>query len=698
MRLLTKIKFAAVLIAVIPTVGICLIGFLGSRKILLQGLEARVQGLATAVAAGVDPEMIAVVGASHDIGSAQYVRLEKLVRLVTSENQLGDEPIRFVYLLTPSGKGATSQLEYAVDSDPHDSKDWSAPGTPYKPIHADQTEVLISLQTPSFDYIHDEQGDWLSGFAPIRSSDGRVIGLAAADISYKEIVHQADYFLEIALVLAVLCAGFTSFAVDRMFNKLTAPVGKICAFIRNVGEGELSLRLEKFSNREIDEVVGELNEMTSKLEGRERLAKENVALAKNVAAFAQIDSELNHIQDIDILMERILLEARRLIGCDAGSVMLREGKQLSLKYVQNDTLPNGHRLDASASIPVNDKSIAGYAAMSGESVNIEDAYAIPTGKPYSFNKSFDLASGYRTRSMLTIPLVTSAKKNVGVLQLLNPIDEDGKFRAGFSTTDIEAILHFASAATVALERAGLTRSLINRMIKMAELRDPSETGVHCDRVAAYSVILYEGWAKRHGIQGLDMERERDVLRIAARLHDVGKVAIPDAILKKPGRLTAEEYSVMQTHTTEGARLFRQGESVYDYAAMNVTLHHHQRWDGGGYPGDRDGEFPSESGDAPPPTLDCDSEFASESGDARPSKRIDMKGQAIPLFARIVSVADVFDALSSKRMYKEAWPEDRVLTEMKVNAGKQFDPELIEILFEQIEEIRAASARYESAED
>ena len=76
----------------------------------------------------------------------------------------------------------------------------------------------------------------------------------------------------------------------------------------------------------------------------------------------------------------------------------------------------------------------------------------------------------------------------------------------------------------------------------------------------------------------------------------------------------------------------------------------------------------------------------------------MKGQAIPLFARIVSVADVFDALSSKRMYKEAWPEDRVLTEMKVNAGKQFDPELIEILFEQIEEIRAASARYESAED
>ena len=75
----------------------------------------------------------------------------------------------------------------------------------------------------------------------------------------------------------------------------------------------------------------------------------------------------------------------------------------------------------------------------------------------------------------------------------------------------------------------------------------------------------------------------------------------------------------------------------------------------------------------------------------------MKGQAIPLFARIVSVADVFDALSSKRMYKEAWPEDRVLTEMKVNAGKQFDPELIEIMFENIDMFRAIHEKYDSSE-
>ncbi len=687
MILRTKIKLAVVMIAIIPTAGMCVIGYWSSLAILRHGLQERVQALAAAVAAGVEPEMIAAVGESHDINSPQYEHLEEMIHSVTAENQRGDDPIRFVYLLTPTHQGATSGWDYAVDSDPRQSKAWSAPGTPYDPTHTDRKGVVISSDRPSFDYVHDQQGEWLSGFAPIHSANGGVVGLAAADIPYQDIVNQADHFFELALALAVLCAGAVGFAADRMINRLTAPVGEIRTFIRTVGEGEFSRRLEKPANGEIAEVVGELNEMASKLEGRERLAKENLTLAKNVtrqadqlAAIAQIDLELNKIQDIDILMERILGEARRLIGCDAGSVMLREGDNLLLTYVQNDTLNNkmplGQRFSAkSVRIPVGGGSISGYAAMTGESVVVDDAYEIPADRPFHFNKAVDQTLGYRTRSVLAVPLRTSTGKNVGVLQLLNPLDENGAPRANFSRSDVEAIQHFASAATVALERAALTRSLVNRMIKMAELRDPSETGPHVDRVAAYSVILYEGWAKRHGVQGHAMEHERDVLRIAARLHDVGKVAIPDAILKKPGRLTADEYSVMQEHTVYGAGLFRDRDSVLDRAAIDVTLHHHERWDGGGYPGDRDGEYLAKAGGS-----------VGLAGNT-------MKGETIPLFARIVSVADVYDALSSKRQYKEAWPEERVLAEMKVNAGRQFDPELIEILFEQLAEIRLAAARY-----
>ena len=329
-------------------------------------------------------------------------------------------------------------------------------------------------------------------------------------------------------------------------------------------------------------------------------------------------------------------------------------------------------------ISISGESIAGYVAKTGKVLNIQDAYDIAPNSPFRFNQSFDTKSGYRTKAMLTVPLRTSAGKNVGVLQLINPIDNERQPRL-FGEDDEKMIWHFESAATVALERAALTRSLVDRMIKMTEIHDPSETAVHCDRVTAYAVILYEEWAKRHKVETKKMVFDRDALRFAARLHDVGKVAISTAILNKPGRLTVDEYSKMQDHTVIGAQIFRNRDSVLDKAAIDVTLHHHERWDGGGYPGDRDGEYTSDSGTAPH------------------SSSIGLKGEDIPLFARIVSVADVFDALSSKRVYKEAWPEDRVLTEMKVNAGRQFDPELIDIMFENIVKFRAIQERYSSSE-
>lgn len=192
-----------------------------------------------------------------------------------------------------------------------------------------------------------------------------------------------------------------------------------------------------------------------------------------------------------------------MIGCDAGSVWLQEDKDsLRLTYVQNETLDKkkDHKgpVIKFLQIPITGGSIAGYVAKTGEILNIPDAYAIGPNSPFHFNHTFDDASGYRTKAMLTVPLRTSAGKNVGVLQLINPIDAGGQPRL-FGEGDEKMIGRFKYPASVALERAALTRSLVNRMIKMAELRDPSETGVHCDRVSAYAVILYEGWAKRRGL-------------------------------------------------------------------------------------------------------------------------------------------------------------------------------------------------------
>ena len=110
----------------------------------------------------------------------------------------------------------------------------------------------------------------------------------------------------------------------------------------------------------------------------------------------------------------------------------------------------------------------------------------------------------------------------------------------FAKRDEPLILHFANMAAVAIERAQMTRTMILRTIKMAELRDPMETGAHVNRVASYAVVIYEAWAIKRSIAHDVIEKNRDILRMAAMLHDVGKVAISDAILKKPGRLDDAE--------------------------------------------------------------------------------------------------------------------------------------------------------------
>lgn len=690
MRLRTKIKFAATIIAVVSTVGMSLVGYLGAREVLKLSLQERVQALATTVARGIDPTALGVINDAGSVATPQYEQLERIVQGVNASNQGGEFPIRFVYLLTPTTRGSTSGWDVAVDSDARTSKDWAPPGTPYNPLRTQSDTLRIGSSQPSFMYVTDEWGKWLSGFAPIALSDGKIVGLAGADIPYEDILARNDFFFSIAVGLSLLFSLAVYLAMNLTIDQLMISITKIRLFLRSIGEGEFDKRIELAATGEVATVCAELNDMARKLGERTRLVSENKVLTTNVnrqqgqlEAIKQIDEQLNQIQDIDILMERILGEARKLLVCDAGSVMLREGDYLLLKYVQNETLSkrmsDGQRLAVkSVRIPVNGGSIAGYAALSGESIVIDDAYAIPPDRPFHFNSSIDRDFGYRTRAVLAVPLRTSVGKIVGVLQLLNPLDGSGAPRTGFSQSDIDAIQHFASAATMALERTGLTRSLVDRMTKMAELRDPSETGAHINRVAAYSVILYQGWAKRHRLDHATIESQRDILRIAARLHDVGKVGIPDAILKKPGRLTAEEYTAMQAHTTIGAALFAGRDSVLDLASMEVALHHHERWDGEGYPGSRAGASMGawEEGEAPPP----------------------MKGESIPLFARIVAVADVFDALSCKRQYKEAWPERRVLTEMKVNAGRQFDPELIEILMESLDEIRDAAARYDAGVD
>lgn len=402
---------------------------------------------------------------------------------------------------------------------------------------------------------------------------------------------------------------------------------------------------------------------------------------EKIDLITQIRLDINQVKDVDLLLERILTNARKFFHADAGSIYLKEGDQLRFSYTQNDTLqmrlgPGKKLIYATFTIPINTQSIAGYVAKNCEAVNIPDVYEMSTAVPYRWDSGFDKVSHYTTRSMLTVPLTNHRGDVLGVMQIINAQDDMDAI-IPFSRADESLIMHFATSAALALERAQMNRNIILRMINMAELRDPSETGPHVNRVAAFSVELYDQWARERGIPTEEVEQQRDVLRMAAMLHDVGKIAISDVILKKPARLTAEEFEIVKRHTYRGAQLFKEIQSDLEESAVEVTLNHHERWDGTGYPGH----------------IDPATERALPGHEGLNGKPNPKREHEIPLFGRIVAVADVYDVLCSRRCYKEPWDEDRILDEMHRSSGTHFDPEIVNVFFSCLDVLKSIKNRY-----
>ncbi len=384
--------------------------------------------------------------------------------------------------------------------------------------------------------------------------------------------------------------------------------------------------------------------------------------------------EIYAIEELDSLLEAVLTKARVFLGADAGTLYLKSNDKLFFSFIQNDTMFTGDKAEAryiysSRYLTLDTSSLAGYVAKTGESVMIDDVYDIHSDVDYSFNPDFDRQSNYRTKSMLIVPLKIPRGAVVGVLQLINAKDESGEV-VPFSRNDELYLNQFAQYAASAIEKSRLAKEMVLRMVDVTSLHDPFETAQHAKRVGAYSVELFEKWATRKHVADHRIARLREYLKTAAMLHDIGKVAISDAILKRQGELSQGEHDELKKHTVLGSRLFQRRESYWDVLSRQVALSHHEHWDGSGYPGNY--------------RID-------ESGDIQFGPGL--KGTDIPWSARIVAIADVYDALRSQRVYKDAWSQDEVLSYLKEHAGTQFDPNMVDIFLDMQHVVESIRRKY-----
>lgn len=221
----------------------------------------------------------------------------------------------------------------------------------------------------------------------------------------------------------------------------------------------------------------------------------------------------------------------------------------------------------------------------------------------------------------------------------------------------EMLLKESNLANVILEEIVLERTkeleqtqleVVERLVRALEYRD-DETGYHIDRMSQYCAAI----AKEYGFT----ESECRLIMHASAMHDIGKIAIPDRILHKQGTLTEEEWDEMRKHTITGAKLLEGGNSMLIQVAGDIALNHHERWDGSGYPNKK-------------------------------------KGEEIPVVARITSVADVFDALTSERPYKKAWTIEEAAQEIYEQKGKMFDPQVVDAFKRALPSIRIIKQQYQ----
>ncbi|MFC2002282.1 HD domain-containing phosphohydrolase [Chloroflexota bacterium] len=336
----------------------------------------------------------------------------------------------------------------------------------------------------------------------------------------------------------------------------------------------------------------------------------------------QVGKKVGSASQLTRLVEQITQMTQRTLNASASSVLLLDDQKQELVF----EIAKGQAGKRLRNVRLSDQSgIAGWVARNKKPLIINDV-----NKDERFNKGVDKFTKFNTRSIICAPLIVNTKCT-GVIEVLNRVDG-----SDFNGQDLAALVSVASTSAIAIENLRLNqtildayKSTIKALAAAIDAKDPYTRG-HSQRVTEYALL---------GATLLSFsDEEIEDLEYAGILHDIGKIGIVDSILNKPGALTAEELNIVRRHSLIGAHMLR--EIPFLEKARELVLHHHEGFDGKGYP---DG----------------------------------LKGEAIPMGARLLAVADAFDTMTTDRTYRAALSEDYAISELYKFSGTQFCPVAME---------------------
>ncbi len=349
-----------------------------------------------------------------------------------------------------------------------------------------------------------------------------------------------------------------------------------------------------------------------------------------LVSLVKIGRSITALTDINVLLKVIAEETKNAIQADRCTVFMwdKEKDELWSKVALGMD-------DTEIRFPA-DKGLAGYVVKTGESLNIADAYNDPR-----FNPEVDKETGYRTKTILCMPIKNNNQEIIGAFQVLN------KVNGVFTKNDEDLLVAIGGSASIALENAQLFEqqkelykeqkqlfeSFIDTLATSIDARDKITAG-HSTRVKLYSMLIVDEL-------GLDT-KSKEIIEKAAILHDIGKIGIRDSVLQKEGKLTPEEYSHIQEHVQITHNILEKINMSEDFKMITeIACSHHEKYDGSGY-------------------------------------YRHLKGEEIPYGGRILAVSDVFDAITSRRHYRDKMPIGNVINILIKDSGTHFDKSIVDV--------------------